>query len=420
VSDAVHRPSLRCLWFSRVGGMMSYQMIGVAVGWQIYDITRSTLDLGLVGLAQFFPLVLFLLPVGHFVDRYDRRVMAATSEAIGALAAAGLALMTLSGSASIALIYVCVFLVGTSRALELPSTSALLPNLVPIAELGRATANFTTATKTATIIGPVAGGLLYAAGPGIVYVLAAVVYFTAGVLIAFIRLERVARRGEPPTLRSVLAGIDFILKTPIVLGPISLDLFAVLLGGATALLPVFARDILVVGPWGLGLLRSGPAIGALTTSFVLGRRPMRRHVGWIMFACVGAFGAATMIFGISRSFVLSLVALIVLGAADVTSVVIRSTLVQGRTPDRLRGRVGAVNSMFTGTANQLGEFESGLTASWWGTVPAVVLGGIGTIVIALLWMRLFPTLARIDSLDVHAEAVEATTTSRRAAGRRPG
>lgn len=406
MSVIVHRPSLRCLWFSRVGGMMSYQMIGVAVGWQIYDLTRSTLDLGLVGLAQFIPLVLFLLPVGHLVDRYDRRVTGTISEVIGGAAGAGLALMTLTGSASIVLIYVCVFLVGTSRALELPSTSALLPNLVPIGELGSATANFTTASKIATIIGPVVGGLLYAVGPAVVYVLAAAFYFSAGAFIAFIRLERVAKHGEPPTLRTVLAGIDFIVKTPIVLGPISLDLFAVLLGGATALLPVYARDILFVGPWGLGLLRSGPAVGALATSFVLGRHPMRHHVGWIMFGCVAAFGAATMIFGISRSFLLSFVVLVVLGAADVTSVVIRSTLVQGRTPDRLRGRVGAVNSMFTGTANQLGEFESGVTASWFGTVPAVVIGGLGTIVIALLWMRIFPTLARIDSLDVSAEAVE--------------
>jgi MFS family permease len=386
-------------------------MVGVAVGWQIYDITKSAFDLGLVGLAQFFPLVLFLLVVGHVVDRYDRRVIACISESIGAAAAALLAFATVTHTTSLVLIYLGVFIVGTSRAFELPSTQSLLPALVPLSEMGRATARMTTAHKAAVVVGPAVGGLLYAFGPLVVYAVAGALYTVAAVLLISLHTQGAPRALQPATIRSLFAGIGFIRRTPVILGSISLDLFAVLLGGATALLPIYARDILSVGPVGLGLLRSAPAAGALITSYYLSRFPLRHRAGWTMFAAVAAFGVATIVFGISRSFVLSFFALVILGAADVVSVVIRSTLVQIRTPDAMRGRVNSVNSLFTGTSNQLGEFESGVTAAWFGTVPAVVIGGLGTIVIMALWIVLFPAIAKIDSLDADPPGEERRTVS---------
>jgi MFS family permease len=253
--------------------------------------------------------------------------------------------------------------------------------------------------QTATIVGPALGGFLYVAGPAVVYAAAGVLFLAASVFIALIRIERVPSKHEPVSIRSLFAGISFIRSRKEILGAISLDLFAVLLGGATALLPIYARDILVTGPWGLGLLRSAPAVGALTMSVFLARRPLRHHVGRSMFIAVAVFGTATIIFALSTSFILSLISLVVLGASDVISVVIRHSLVQIETPDEMRGRVSAVNSMFIGTSNQLGEFESGITASLFGVVPAVLIGGISTIIIVIMWMRFFPQLARIDSLD---------------------
>lgn len=374
-------------------------MVGVAVGWQIYEITNSAFDLGLVGLAQFFPLFLFLLVVGHVVDRYDRRITATASQLIGTLAAGVLAFGAATHAASATLIYASVFLIGTSRAFELPSMQSLVPAVVPLAEMGRGMARLTVAHKAAVVVGPAVGGILYVFGPLAVYVTAGVLYLVAGVFVALLRTQGAPRAAEPPTLQSLFAGIDFIRRSPIILGSISLDLFAVLLGGATALLPVYARDILVIGPFGLGMLRSAPAVGALAGSFYLSVRPLHHRAGWTMFAAVAAFGLATIVFGLSRSFTLSFCALVVLGAADVVSVVIRLTLVQVRTPDTMRGRVNAVNSLFTGTSNQLGEFESGVTAAWFGTVPAVVIGGLGTIAIALLWIAFFPAIAKIDSIE---------------------
>lgn len=374
-------------------------MIGVGVGWQIYDITKSAFDLGLVGLAQFFPLVLFVLAVGHVVDRYDRRICASASEAIGTVAAVLLAYGALTHQPSIALIYSGVFIVGTSRAFELPSTQSLIPNVVPLSEIGRATASLTTANKAAVVIGPAIGGFLYAFGPLVVYVAAGACYLAAAILLALVRTHGAPRAVSKASLRTLFAGIGFIRATPVILGSISLDLFAVLLGGATALLPIYARDVLFVGPFGLGLLRSAPAVGALVTSLYLARFPLRRHVGLTMFAAVATFGVATIVFGVSHWFTVSFLALAVAGAADVVSVVIRITLVQVMTPDEMRGRVNAVHSLFTGTSNQLGEFESGVTAAWFGAIPAVVIGGLGTLLVTGLWMLFFPAIAKTDSLE---------------------
>jgi len=378
---------------------MAFQMLAVAVGWQIYELTGSAMYLGLVGLAQFMPMFLLTLVVGHVADRYDRRSIARICQAVEGLAAGVLALGSFSGWQSKWSILIIIFIVGGGRAFEGPSLQALLPGLIPIKLFPRAAAWSTSAMQTATIVGPALGGFLYVAGPAVVYATAGVLFLAASVFIALIRIERVLSKHEPVSIRSLFAGISFIRSRKEILGAISLDLFAVLLGGATALLPIYARDILVTGPWGLGLLRSAPAVGALTMSVFLARRPLRRRVGQSMFIAVAVFGTATIIFALSTVFILSLISLIVLGASDVISVVIRHSLVQIETPDEMRGRVSAVNSMFIGTSNQLGEFESGITASLFGVVPAVLIGGISTILIVIMWMRFFPQLARIDSLD---------------------
>ena len=289
-------------------------------------------------------------------------------------------------------------MIGAARTFESPTVSALLPGVVPAASLPSAFALSASAIQTATILGPALGGALYIAGPTLAYGAIAVVFGLASLLVGGIRLERAPPAREPPSLASLLSGFTYIRDHSIVLGAISLDLFAVLLGGATALLPVYARDILHTTPVGLGVLRAAPAVGALLTSVVLARRPLTHRAGHKMFLAVGLFGLATVAFGLSTSFPLSLVALAVLGAADVLSMVVRSSLVQLQTPDAMRGRVSAVNSMFVGTSNQLGEFESGLTASLFGTVPAVVAGGLGTILVAVLWSRLFPALRAVDDL----------------------
>jgi MFS family permease len=393
-----HRP-FKLFLCARAATFMAFQMLAVAVGWQIYELTGSAMYLGLVGLAQFMPMFLLTLVVGHVADRYDRRSIARICQAVEGLAAGVLALGSFSGWQSKWSILIIIFIVGGGRAFEGPSLQALLPGLVPIKLFPRAAAWSTSAMQTATIVGPALGGFLYVAGPAVVYAAAGVLFLAASVFIALIRIERVPSKHEPVSIRSLFAGISFIRSRKEILGAISLDLFAVLLGGATALLPIYARDILVTGPWGLGLLRSAPAVGALTMSVFLARHPLRRRVGQSMFIAVAVFGTATIIFALSTVFILSLISLIVLGASDVISVVIRHSLVQIETPDEMRGRVSAVNSMFIGTSNQLGEFESGITASLFGVVPAVLIGGICTIIIVIMWMRLFPQLARIDSLD---------------------
>jgi MFS family permease len=390
--------SFRSYLLGRTFSGIAYQMVAVAVGWQIYAITGQVFYLGLVGLAQFLPMFLLTLVVGHAADRYNRRLIICCCQLMQAAGLALLAAGSFGGWLTKETLLVTVLFLGASRAFENPTITALMPGLVTEEEFQRAAAVAASAAQTAFIIGPAAGGLLYAFGAGIVYTVAASLFFLAAVMVFLIRHVHAVPKREPATLRSVFAGISFIRHKPVVLGAISLDLFAVLLGGATALLPAYAKDILHIGPWGLGLLRSSPAAGALLMSLLLSFRPLKRGIGRVMFAAVAVFGAVTVVFALSRSFWLSMAALVVLGAADVISVVVRSSLVQLKTPDNMRGRVSAVNSLFIGTSNQLGEFESGVTAAFFGLVPAAVLGGAGTLLVVLLWMKFFPELLNADKL----------------------
>lgn len=410
------RPFLLFL-LSRVASTLSSQMLAVAVGWQIYALSGSTFYLGLVGLAQFLPMFLLTLVVGHVTDRHDRRLIARTCQWIEGLSTGLLALATLGGWISTTVILGAVVLIGAVRSFEGPSMQALLPGLVSPEIFPRATAWSTSVTQTAAIVGPALGGALYVAGPTVVYAASALLLLSAGVMVGIVRLKVAPPSRKPATLKSVFAGLSFIRNRPIIFGAISLDLFAVLLGGATALLPAFAKGILQTGPVGLGLLRAAPSIGAVGMSFFLAQHPLRRKVGRTMFIAVAVFGLGTIAFGLSRTFLLSLAALIVLGGADVISMVIRSALVQLGTPDEMRGRVSAVNSLFVGTSNQLGEFESGLTASWFGLVPAVLIGGIGTIIVVLVWSRLFPALTAADTLEASRASGRRDPPAQ--AGRRP-
>jgi MFS family permease len=374
-------------------------MLAVAVGWQVYELTNDPLALGLVGLAQFIPAILLLLIAGHVADRYDRRRVTTLAQIIEALAAALLAFGTAGGFMTRELILAAVFLFAIGRTFEAPTMQALVPALVPPPLLARAVAGTSSATQAAIITGPALGGFLYVVSPILTYGLCAFLFLLGSVLIHFlpVRSQQVDRR--PASLGDFFAGISFIRRNPVVLGAISLDLFAVLLGGALALLPIFARDILHTGPWGLGLLRAAPAIGALAISVVLTRRAPRRHVGRIMFTAVAGYGIATIVFALSTSFALSAAALVVLGAVDMVSVVIRQTLVQLETPDTMRGRVSAVNSLFVGTSNQLGDFRAGTMAAVFGTVPAVLIGGIGTLLVVAVSLKIFPALRRIENLS---------------------
>jgi MFS family permease len=392
-----HRP-FALFWFARICSSFAFQMQAVVIGWQVYALTHSAFALGLIGLVQFLPIFLLTLVVGHVADRYDRRRIITSCQAVEALAVAALAVGIASGRLHVGGIFLLVTVLGAARAFESPTMSALMPGLVGEARLSRASAWSASANQTATIVGPAAGGLLYALGASVPFGLAALLFLAAAALVTLIPRGPRAGGREKPSLRTMLSGIHFIRAHPAVLGSISLDLFAVLLGGATALLPIYARDILHTGSWGLGLLRAAPAAGALAMSVLLARRPLRRHAGRLMFGAVIVFGVATMVFAVSRSFALSAVALAVAGAADTVSVVIRFALVQIRTPDHLRGRVSAVNMLFIGASNQLGEFESGTTAALLGAVPAALLGGIATVVVALTWMRLFPALRDVDAL----------------------
>ncbi|HZZ56564.1 MAG TPA: MFS transporter [Opitutaceae bacterium] len=397
-------PGFAVFWAARGASGLAYQMVGVAVGWQMYALTHSTFMLGLVGLAQFVPMVLCTLPAGHVADRHERRRVSALALLLQALAVGFLALGSRAGWLTSGMIFGAVALAGGARSFERPASQALLPALVPEAEFPRALALSAAIFQAAAIAGPALGGLIYGLGAFWVYAPAAALALLSAGAFVLIRVEGPERPRQPATLASLFSGIHYIRGQPVILGSISLDLFAVLLGGATALLPAFARDILKVGSWGLGALRAAPALGSLALSAWLARRPLQRHVGRKMFTAVILFGLATCVFGLSRSFALSFLALVVAGAADCVSVVVRSSLVQLQTPDAMRGRVSAVNSLFIGTSNQLGEFESGLTAAWWGIVPATVIGGLGTLAVAAIWMRLFPELARRDRLNAKAEA----------------
>ena len=377
---------------------IAFQMQSVAVAWHVYALTDSALDLGLVGLFQFLPMLLLSLVTGHVADQYDRRRIVVLCQVVKLATAVVFAYGAVYGGLTRGVMFAVVAVLGAARAFEMPTLQALLPSIVPESLLPRAIAGTASGNQLATIGGPALGGVLYAISPAAAYVTCGALYVAGALFIAALKTRPLARRREPVSVESLLAGIRFIRDHPVMLGAISLDLFAVLLGGATALLPIYARDILHVGPTGLGVLRAAPAAGALVTSLWLAHRPLGRRVGRTMFVAVAVFGAATVVFALSESFLLSLAMLALLGAADMVSVIIRLSLVQLETPDAMRGRVSAVNSVFIGSSNQLGEFESGLTAAWFGVVPAVVLGGLGTLVVVLLWLRLFPALAAADRL----------------------
>jgi MFS family permease len=379
-------------------------MLVVAIGWQLYALTGSAFDLGLLGIAQFVPMVLLTLFVGHVADRYDHRMILMGCQIAEAIAAAILAYFTLTGAPNITVIYVIVAIVGGARAFEIPTMAAIVSSLVPRAEVPTAMAWFASANQTGQIVGPSLGGILYGLGPGTVYAIAIGLWALGGAMIALMRYEPTPRSTEPFSVASLFGGFRFVLKDRVVLGTLSLDLCAVLLGGATALLPIFARDILQTGPWGLGLLRSAPAVGALTMSVVLARWPLTLPVGRVLFVVLTLYGIAVSVFSMSSTLWLSLAALAVMGGADVVSVVIRFSLVQLRTPPAMRGRVSAVNGLFTGTSNQLGDFRAGVMAALLGAVPAVAIGGVGIVLVTAIWMFLFPELRRIRSLDEATEA----------------
>ena len=391
-----HRP-FALYWGARTCASMGFQMLGVAVAWQMYALTGSAFDLGLVALMQFLPAAAFMLVAGQIADRYHRRRLLQICQTVAGMAAAALAVASFAGWVGKEFILTTVFVFGVGRAFEAPTQATLLPAVVPMSLFAPAVAASAATTQLATITGPALGGILYVLGPTIPYAICCGLYLASVILLAFVRSERLASARTPVSLAAFFAGISHIRRNPIVLGVISLDLFAVLLGGATALLPIFADEIFNVGPEGLGLLRAAPAAGALLVMAGLTRWPLTRHVGRIMFVSVACFGLATIVFALSRSFALSLLALAVLGASDAVSVVIRMTLVQLETPDEMRGRVNAVNSLFAGTSNQLGDFRAGLMAAWLGVIPAVLVGGVGTLLVVLIWMRAFPALRRADS-----------------------
>ena len=391
-------PSFRRFLWARLFGNAALQMLLVALGWQVYELTASAWDLGLVGLLQFLPALLLTIPAGQLIDRVDRRKVLAASIAIQAAVAAMLAASSFGGWVARDLILGLAMAIGVSRALQMPAQQAMIPALVELPELPRATALASTVMKVAVVGGPALGGFVYAAGAEVVYGAACVLLAASFAFVLAIAPARTPPAREPVSWASVFAGFAFVWRHKVALGAISLDLFAVLLGGATALLPIYAKDVLDTGPWGLGLLRSAPALGALVVGAWLARRPLGSRVGRTMFVSVAIYGAAILVFGLSHWFWLSLVALAVSGGADMVSVVIRLTLIQVETPDGMRGRVSAVNSVFIGASNELGEFRAGAMAAWLGAVGSVVVGAIGTLAVAALWVRLFPALAQRDRL----------------------
>lgn len=391
---ALAYPDFRAYVAARFFIVIALEMQSVAVGWQVYEITRRPLDLGLIGLAQFLPGFVLFLPAGHLVDRYDRRKVLIFCYAATAVCSALLMAFSIHRMASIYPIYFVVILLGSIRAFSFPASRALLPQLVPQEHFSNAVAWHSSFFQAGTILGPACGGLLYAFfhGPAGVYAIAMAIGLGASIATLRIKAQGKPRPREPVSLATILAGFRYIWEHKLILGSISLDLFAVLLGGAVALLPVYAREILHTGPWGLGLLRSAPGVGAGMMALLIVYRPLTSRAGPTMLWCVAGFGVFTIVFGISHNLVLSLISLLLCGASDMVSVVIRAILVQLGTPDEMRGRVNAVDMLFIGASNQLGEFESGLTAHWFGTVPAVVLGGVGTLVVIAIWAWQFPEL----------------------------
>jgi MFS family permease len=385
---------------ARACWMLGLEALNVAVGWQIYSVTHRPLDLGLVGLAQFAPFFGFTLVSGTVADRFDRRAILLACHAVLGLSALALFLQSHLGT-SVPAIYGALVVVGTARAFSAPVSQAFLPDLVPKEDFQNAVAWGGSVMKVANIAGPAVGGLLYgfSGGAGAVYLLAFGLEALVLVFVALIRVRTGRMERKATSWTTVLAGVRYVWKQRPILGAISLDMFAVLLGGAVALLPVYARDILHTGPWGLGLLRSAPALGATIVALVLAARPLKRHTGAWMFVCVGIFGLSTIGFGLSTHFWSALGWLVLVGASDMVSMYVRGTLVQLATPPQMRGRVSAVNMLFIGASNELGEFESGVTAQWLGAVRAVVLGGLGTIVVVAVYASRFPQLRKVDRLE---------------------
>jgi MFS family permease len=394
----LRHPDLRRYLSARFLVLVATQIQTVAVGWQIFSVTRDPLDLGLVGLSQFLPFVLLILPAGHVADRYDRRRVQLLTYALMAVCAAVLLAIALAGVEATAPVFGVMVLFGIARAFNMPTGQALLPNLAPIGLFPRAVAVGSSLGQVATIAGPALGGALVLLGVQVAYGLSLVLLAIGVALVAGLRGGgRHEASSEPVSWATLLSGVHFVRSRPIVLGSISLDLFAVLFGGATALLPIYAGEILDVGPVGLGVMRAAPAVGAAILALALAVRPIRRNVGAWLFGGVAAFGVGTIVLGLSTSLALSVLALVVMGAGDMVSMYIRHLVVQLVTPDGIRGRVSAVNAVFIGASNELGEFESGVTAAWLGVVRAVVVGGVATLVVAGLWTRLFPALRRLDT-----------------------
>jgi MFS family permease len=399
-------PSFVLFQFARFCIVLATEMQSVAVGWQVYEITKRPLDLGLVGLAQFLPGILLFLVSGHVADRYDRRKVLFAGYSGFALCSGLLLALALHHVHSILPIYGVVTLLGVVRSFNGPVSRALVPHLVPEEHFPTAVAWNAGIFQGGTILGPSIGGLIYALfhGPAAVYSLSLLIALAAMISALQIKLQLAARAREPINASTVLAGFHYIWREKLILGAISLDLFAVLLGGAVALLPVYAREILMTGPWGLGILRSAPGLGAAAMAIFLAYRPLRARAGPIMLSCVAGFGIFTILFGVSHSLTLSLIALVFVGATDMVSVIVRATLIQVATPDEMRGRVNAVDMVFIGASNELGQFESGLTAHWFGTVPAVILGGIGTLLVTAGWAWMFPALRNADQLTLKKES----------------
>jgi MFS family permease len=387
-------------WWARFLNTFATEAVSVAVGWQVYDLTHNPFDLGLVGLIQFAPSLILVLVTGAASDRFNRRLIFALCQVAEAVAVGGLLLFTALGSASVGLIFGLLAVLGVARAFANPAAQSLIPNLVPAQDLAGAIALSASSWQFATIVGPVAGGLLYGVGASAPYAAALAIYLMGATLILGIPKPAARTGREPTSWSTIVAGIRYVFHERIVLGAISLDLFAVLLGGAVALLPAYASDILDAGPVGLGFLRSAAGIGAIVTAVYLTVRPIKNHAGRIMFVSVALFGIATVVFGISRSIWLSVLALAVAGAADMISVYVRETLIQLWTPDAVRGRVSAVNQVFIGASNEVGEFRAGTVAAAIGLVPAVVIGGIGTVIVAAIWAWQFPELRRVRTLAV--------------------
>lgn len=383
----------------RVLSAVGTQIVVVAVGWQVYDLTRNPADLGLVGLFQFAPALLLVLVTGAAADRFNRRIITAICLSGQGLCTAAILYFTSQGSITIGTIFFILVLFGTFRAFVNPATQSLVPNLVPAEELSSAIALSSSSWQMATMVGPAIGGLLYGIGAEAAYGGAFAVFVTSAACVALIPKPPQKTVAEPPSWQSLSAGFRYIWEKKIILGAISLDLFVVLLGGAIALLPVFARDILEVGPWGLGLMHSSMGVGSLGMAFYLTSRPIRDHAGVTMFAAAVVFGLATIVFGLSSIVWLSIVMLALMGAADMISVYVRQTLIQLNTPDELRGRVNAVSSVFTGASNEIGGFRAGMVAAVLGSVSAVVIGGAGTMAVAALWAHKFPELRRARHLN---------------------